>query len=564
LDANAAQSLTLNVGNIANLSGGGSLLIRGDNLGAAPGAGVANLFVPNMANGFIGGGTGNGSNTINIRVDTIADASATGNGTAFATYSAIGGVRPLAATELAPGLFRAIATNSNVAVNSTQLFGSVTVNSLTFSGATALNAINDEAILNIGSGGILVLDASGTDFTGGLIQSAGNQLIVHQLDTVNTLNFNAQVLGSNGFIKTGAGAMNIDRQQFFTGGSQTTINNGLLTLNSGADNTLTVIPTNTTPTLQSVRVSGGTLDLNGRNQAISTLDSTSSLPGTGGIVTNSSGTAATLTASPGGTFAGTLTGNLAFTRFGNSTTTLTSNNTFTGATIIRGGAIALQDEGRLSGTSSITNLFGQLTLNDSGLYVVSNRVGATPISMQGGTLAYTGVQSAATVGTVTLTGGAGSGGANTINVTPATGTVLPSTLTIANLVRNAGTTVNFTGANPGAGGTNNSQIILTQVNGGAISLDDGILGQGQRQAADLPRIDSDGEDSPLHLDDFPDHHLVEPGRDSGRFGFCRGSGHMKDTDWGRASPLRVDVCLEADDHAWGEQRNSGSPRDIDA
>ncbi len=216
--------------------------------------------------------------------------------------------------ELAPGLFRAIATDSNVAVNSTQLYGSVTANSLTFSGMTALNAIGDEAILNIGSGGVLVLNASGTDFTGGLIQSGGNQLIVHQLDTGNTLDFNAQVLGSNGFIKTGAGAMSIDKQQFFTNSSQTTINNGLLTLNSGVDNTLTVIATNATPTLQSVRVNGGgTLDLFGRNQAIGTLDSTSTLPGTGGIVTNSSGTAALLTsADMGGNigFAGAITGNL--------------------------------------------------------------------------------------------------------------------------------------------------------------------------------------------------------------------------------------------------------------
>ncbi len=272
MDANAAQSLTLNAGNIAALSGGGSLLIRGDNLGAAPATGVANLFAPSVVN-FLGGGTGDGSNTISIRPDIIADTSATGLGTAFATYSAVGGVRPLAATELAPGLFRAVATTSNVAVNSAQLYGSVTTNSLTFSGTTALTAISDEAILNIGSGGILVLDASGTDFTGGLIQSGGNQMIVHQLDTVNTLDFNAQVLGSNGFIKTGAGAMSINKQQFFTGSSQTTINKGLLTLNSGADNTLTVIPTNTTPTLQTVRVNGGgTLDLNGRNQAIGTLD----------------------------------------------------------------------------------------------------------------------------------------------------------------------------------------------------------------------------------------------------------------------------------------------------
>jgi fibronectin-binding autotransporter adhesin len=480
LDANASRSLILNAGNIANLSGGGALLIRGDNLGAAPGNGVANLFAPSVGN-FLGGATGDGSNTISVRPDIIADASATGNGTAFATYSAIGGVRPLAASELAPGLFRAVATTSNVAVNSAQLFGSVTTNSLTLSGTTALTAISDEAILNIGSGGILVLDASGTDFTGGLIQSGGNQMIIHQLDTVNTLNFNTQVLGSNGFIKTGAGAMSIDKQQFFTNSSQTTINNGLLTLNSGVDNTLTVIPTNTIPTLQSVRVNGGgTLDLNGKNQAVSRIDSTTPLPGSAGIVTNSSGTAATLTVADAGstTFGGTITGNLNYTRSGNSTTTLTSNHTFGGATIIRNGVLALQDQGQLSGTTSITNYFGGLTLNDSGLYVVSSRVGATPITMQGGTLTYIGVQSGATVGTITLNGGAGLGGANTITVTPATGTVLPSTLTIADLVRNAGTTVNFTGTNPGAGGTNNSQIILTLLNGGAptAGLTNGILG----------------------------------------------------------------------------------------
>ena len=95
-------------------------------------------------------------------------------------------------------------------------------------------------------------------------------------------------------------------------------------------------------------------------------------------------------------------------------------------------------------------------------------------------------------------------------------------------------------------------------------FDDGVLGEGQRQAADLPRIDSDGEDSPLHLDDFPDHHLVEPGRDSRRFDLCRGSGHMKDTDRRYASPLRVDVRLEAHDHPGCKQGNASRPRDINA
>jgi autotransporter-associated beta strand protein len=480
LDANAAQSLTLNAGNIANLSGGGALLIRGDNLGAAPGNGVANLFAPSVGN-FLGGATGNGSNTISIRPDIIADTSATGLGTAFATYSAIGGVRPLAATELAPGLFRVVSTVSNVAVNSAQTYGSLSVNSLTISGASALTAIRNESVLSLqNSGGLLVLDASGTDFTGGLIQSGGNQFILHQLDSGNTLDFNAQVLGSNGFIKTGAGALSFNKQQFFTTSSQLTINNGLLTLNSGVDNTLTVIPTNTTPTLLSVAVNDGTLDLNGRNQAVSRLNNnTPALAGAAGIVTNSSGTAALLTVADMGstTFSGEITGNLSYTRSGNSTTTLTSDNTYTGATTIRNGVLNLQDQGKLSGTTGITNYFGGLTLNDSGLYVVSNRVGATPITMQGGTLTYIGVQSGATVGAITLNGGAGLGGANTITVTPATGTVAPSTLTIADLLRTtAGTTVNFTGNNLGLGGTNNSQVILTQVNTAAITLDDGMLG----------------------------------------------------------------------------------------
>jgi autotransporter-associated beta strand protein len=124
----------------------------------------------------------------------------------------------------------------------------------------------------------------------------------------------------------------------------------------------------------------------------------------------------------------------------------------------------------------VINYFGGLTLDDTGLYTATilgaNRV-ANGINMQGGTLTYLGAQSAASVGTVTLLGGAGLGGSNTITVTPATGTVLPSTLTIASLVRaTAGTTLNFTGNNPGLGGTNNSQIILTA----APTLDDGIIG----------------------------------------------------------------------------------------
>jgi len=80
-------------------------------------------------------------------------------------------------------------------------------------------------------------------------------------------------------------------QFFFNAGNATTINNGTLRLNGGADNTLPVFPTATTPAINIVQVNGGTLDLYGRNQAVATLSSVNALAGTGGIITN--GVAAT-------------------------------------------------------------------------------------------------------------------------------------------------------------------------------------------------------------------------------------------------------------------------------
>jgi len=187
---------------------GNSLLVRGDNLGSAPGNGVANLFMPSVA-GMIGGGTGNGSNTISIRNDIIADTSATGTGTGFATYSAVGGLRPLTASELAPGLFRAVATNSNVAVSGTQTFGTLTVNSLTINGSTALSAINNAATMTLGSSAILVTNATGLDFNnGGIVGAAGAQLYVHQQDAGNLFTFNAYNQSSNSFVKAGPGRWN--------------------------------------------------------------------------------------------------------------------------------------------------------------------------------------------------------------------------------------------------------------------------------------------------------------------------------------------------------------------
>ncbi|MDB6120931.1 MAG: hypothetical protein JWO08_4712, partial [Verrucomicrobiaceae bacterium] len=500
LTADAAQPLTFNVGSIQGLSSGGTMLLRGSNLGGTPGAGTANFFVggpgaallpPNFGviASLTGGGGLDGSTTLSIRADIIADSSITGTGTGFATYSTGGGFRPLTASELGAGLYRSIATNANIGIAASQTFGTQTVNTLTFNGGATLTGIGNTATLNPGSGGILVLPGGGAKgTTGGVLTAGGNQLIIHQTDTVNTFNINSLLTGSNGFIKTGAGAVSLNAQSYITQSSNTTVNAGTLTLNSGVANTLVVLPTATTPGLVSLAANGGILDLNGKDQAIGSLSSVGTLAGTGTTITSTAAAVFT-SASAATTFAGVLSGaGLSFTRSGNATDTrLTSDNTYGGATIIRGGSITLRDQGQLSGTNGITLNNGALILDDTGLYtateLTANRTRSAGISSIGGTLSYLGAQSAASVGTFTLAGGSGSGGANTINVTPLG--VATNTLTIANLVRDAvtgkGTTVNFTGTtqtNLGQNGVGTPQIILTQINGGSptSALVNGIIG----------------------------------------------------------------------------------------
>jgi autotransporter-associated beta strand protein len=244
------------------------------------------------------------------------------------------------------------------------------------------------------------------------------------------------------------------------------VNGGVFMMNSNADNTLVVNPTATGLGLQALTINAGNVDINGRNLAVGALSSTNLLPSTGGGVTNSSATAATFTSVLGAnaTFGGVLSGNLGFTRAGNFTTTLTSAQTYTGATTIRGGILQLRDAGALTASSGVANYFGTLNLDSSNYtnFNSTNRlVDTIPLSMYGATLTLTGapgLTTAETVGTVTL-----EPGASTITSTP--GSVGTAPLTISNLIRNAGASVNFTGTTLGTAGLEKSQVILTQLNG---------------------------------------------------------------------------------------------------
>ncbi len=174
-------------------------------------------------------------------------------------------------------------------------------------------------------------------------------------------------------MKADDGVINLNKLALYTGA--TVVDGGTLNLNSGADNTIAVVPGALTPTASALTINGGPttkLDLKNKNQAFGAIATTNILPGQTGSITNSGGSIVTLTSTGGGNFGGTITGNIAFTRSGTTTTLLTSASTYAGATTIRGGILQLRDSGSILGTSAISLLYGTLQIDQSGLNPVGS------------------------------------------------------------------------------------------------------------------------------------------------------------------------------------------------
>jgi glutamate dehydrogenase/leucine dehydrogenase len=118
--------------------------------------------------------------------------------------------------------------------------------------------------------------------------------------------------------------------KYFTGTA--TIDGGTLSLNSGGANTLLVtanaLSTGAGLTNLTINGSSAVVDLKNSAQAVAALASTNPLPGAGGTVTNSAGSVVVFTASTqsaSATFAGQITGNLAFTKSGANNQLLDEN-----------------------------------------------------------------------------------------------------------------------------------------------------------------------------------------------------------------------------------------------
>ena len=201
-------------------------------------------------------------------------------------------------------------------------------------------------------GTLLALGTSTGGFENGSIAGIDNSGSINYTSVIANPNGGANVLG---LTKLGAGTLTLSAANTYTGG--TTVNGGTLQFTGSGTlgSTSGALTVNT----------GGTLDLDGTNQTVGNFT------GTGGAVLNN-GTATNKTFTigqgngTGGNFAGAVndhssgTGTLALDKVGSGTLTLSGVNSYSGGTTISAGTL------QLSGSGTLGNTSGSLTVNTSG------------------------------------------------------------------------------------------------------------------------------------------------------------------------------------------------------
>ncbi|MEA3209273.1 MAG: hypothetical protein QOE70_2330 [Chthoniobacter sp.] len=496
LDASAGAAVSVMVASTSTSmftrTAGATALIRGTDLGLGTGVGI-------FGTGTSTGGTQNNGQSVGqaggfgnpnrlIMPWALVDSTVNGLGTSFATFGIANGITTLLPNETSSTL----TANNNILLGSTETVAAantLVINSLTLGESTGLGSAGGVIIpagssLQLDSGGLLAF-SNNNGITGAGTLTATNtfnrELIVHTVGSGTALNISTPIYSiAGGLTKADGGTLLLSAQENYLG--NTTVNGGTLKLNGGNQTIFEPFATAPTPGSTAAGISsqvlqvnlGGTFDLNGNNQSVINFNSAGTLPGTGGTVTNSSGTAATFRTGQQAnqTFAGSMTGNLNFVREGNNTFTLNSPQTYTGSTTLTGGLTDLVDLGTLENTSGINIRRAVLRWNDTGIQALDNRINlAAGLTLDGGAFGFvgrTGTQATAAVGAVTLNSGA--------NWIASSGTSGTATLTLASIARaaNTGAAVTFVaGTNSRSGALADSQRILITA---PPTLTNGIIG----------------------------------------------------------------------------------------
>jgi fibronectin-binding autotransporter adhesin len=249
-----------------------------------------------------------------------------------------------------PGDYTVTVSGTQAAGNITfAAAGNVTLTGGTISlaaGSTISNSTGDLAtfgtsINNTNGSSFNVIGNSSTTFNTVTNVLGGGSITVNVTTTGGVTTFGGTGDNSSAQIIVNSGIVSADKAS----NSGTHIEGNGLTILTGGTVQINGNPTTGTIDQQfyqgsNVQISGGTLDLNGRNEGMPQLNGTST-----GTITNTAGTLATLSLgenNSGGTYNGQIingTGGIAVTEIGTGTGTLTGNNTFTGGLTINSGAI---------------------------------------------------------------------------------------------------------------------------------------------------------------------------------------------------------------------------------
>ena len=318
---NAAQNASLTMPSYSFSNGNSWVLVRGDALGSAPGAGVANVFIGTTPAGALGSGTAP-ILTNNVITGFVASSSSTTDATSFATYSTTQGVQPLAAYASGASLANFTATNNvDLAIPQT-LTGAASANAMRIRGSGSLNTGGNT--LTIGTGMLLSTATLGTTVAGGGTLSLTGTGMVY--NTTNLDMGTTAIAGGTNFTKGGQGVLTLANANPGLSGN---INVAGGTLRFSAAGSL---PTTANIFVQPSIMGDAKLDLNGFNVAVTRVGGLGSVDlGNGGslAVTNSFSSFVNIVGT------GRTVGGPAL-RLG-SGGTMAGASTFTGQTVLGGG-----------------------------------------------------------------------------------------------------------------------------------------------------------------------------------------------------------------------------------
>jgi autotransporter-associated beta strand protein len=311
------------------------------------------------------------------------------------------------------------------------LAGASNFGKVNFSNATQANVISSSATIQVQNGATLYLN-KGLNYGASIqLYGTGNAELSNNGSTLGALRLEAGAnqtgtvtLFANSSIGVNASAATISGVIGESGGS--------FGFTKGGNNSLTLSGANTFSGTTTHAASSGTLRLANslalQNSTLSytgaaalVFDSTvathaftlGGLTGTSNIaLTDNGSNAVALTVGNNNTspaaYSGVLSGGGSLTKVGTGTLTLSSANTYTGATTVNNGTLLVSGSGNINGSSGIT-----INGSSAKYSKTSTSAGTVPITLTQGTLDGTGTVGAVTVGNGTggiVTNGNGNGG----------------------------------------------------------------------------------------------------------------------------------------------------------